>query len=311
MRDERNGNLSRGATELRERILVSSTVPSVVDVPWLLAHRGDPGVRVVDVRWSLAAPGRDAYAKGHVAGAAFVDLDTELSAATGPGRHPIPSAARVAEVFGALGVGPETHVVAYDDAAGSVAARAWFLLRGYGHDRVSILDGGFPAWVAAGGPVSTDVPTFLPRALALREALPEGEVVDKPHVRSLSDRRDASVRLIDVRARPRYLGETEPVDARPGHIPGAKSVPWSENVVTSPGDAAPHLRSAAELRALYTRALGDAREVVFYCGSGVTASLAVLAFERADLPGVRARLYEGSYSDWARDPSLPVAHGDE
>lgn len=286
-------------------------MPSVVDAAWLAAHLGDPLVRVVDVRWSLAASGRAAYAAAHVRGAAFVDLDTELSAPTGPGRHPIPSPARVAEVFGALGVGPETHVVAYDDAAGSIAARVWFLLRGYGHARVSILDGGFPAWIAARGAVSDEVPTFTPRALTLSSTWADGDVVDKAFVRAASEQRSDDVRLVDVRARPRYLGETEPVDARPGHVPGATNVPWSENVVTRPGDAAPHLRAPEELRALYTRALGGARDVVFYCGSGVTASFSLLAFERAALPGVRARLYEGSYSDWARDASLPVAQGDE
>ncbi|MBK6693756.1 MAG: sulfurtransferase [Myxococcales bacterium] len=264
-------------------------------------------LRVVDVRWSLSKRGRDAYAAGHVEGAAFLDLDVDLSAPSGPGRHPMPERAQLERVFGAIGVDATTHVVAYDDAGGAIAARVWFLLRRYGHERVSILDGGFPAWVAAGGPVSTDGPSFEPQALSL--AAPQrSDVVDKAFVERLALGGGVGrTLLLDARARERYRGDTEPVDARPGHIPSAVNAPFADLLVTK-ADGTTGLKSKSELEA-YFRSLGAgaADDIVVYCGSGVTACLDVLALERA---GFAALIYEGSYSDWARDDRLPVALGD-
>src|SRR6185437_941692 len=158
---------------LRPRVPMTSSSRSVpgpsaggsplVDVPWLAAHLDDPRVRVVDVRWYLAGKrGADEYARGHIPGAAFVDLDRELAAppARGPGRHPLPSAADFAAVLSRLGVGRETVVVAYDDAGGAIAARLWWLLRWFGHGGGRVLDGGLGAWIAAGHPLSTDSPAI-------------------------------------------------------------------------------------------------------------------------------------------------------
>lgn len=287
--------------------------PSAVSAAWLKDHVRDANVRVVDVRWALTAPGTTAKAAGrvaydadHVPGAVFVDLDTELAASSGPGRHPLPKAEQLAAVFGKAGVGPETHVVAYDDAGGSIAARVWFLLKRAGHVRVSILDGGYKAWRAAGGETTAKLPSFAARELTLRE--PEAvDVVDKRAMRILVGRDD--VRVIDVRAPERYRGETEPVDPRPGHVPSAKNVPWAQNLVAD-ADGVLRLRSPSELRALYTSTgVERAKEVVFYCGSSVTACLGLLAYERAGFRG--ARLYEGSWSDWSRDTTLPAARGEE
>ncbi len=287
---------------------MTSPTDPVVTAPWLMARpRPWSDLRVVDVRWSLSKRGRDAYAAGHVEGAAFLDLDVDLSAPSGPGRHPMPERAQLERVFGAIGVDATTHVVAYDDAGGAIAARVWFLLRRYGHERVSILDGGFPAWVAAGGPVSTDGPSFEPQALSL--AAPQrSDVVDKAFVERLALGGGVGrTLLLDARARERYRGDTEPVDARPGHIPSAVNAPFADLLVTK-ADGTTGLKSKSELEA-YFRSLGAgaADDIVVYCGSGVTACLDVLALERA---GFAALIYEGSYSDWARDDRLPVALGD-
>jgi thiosulfate/3-mercaptopyruvate sulfurtransferase len=280
-----------------------------VSADWLRAHAGDADVRVIDARWSLAASGREAYAAGHVPGAVFVDLEADITPTSGPGRHPIPGHEQVARVFGAAGVDDDTHVVAYDDAGGSVASRVWFLLRRYGHTRVSILDGGYRAWLAAGGAVSKETPHPEPRALHLRAASGE-DVVDKAYVRALGERlRTGEVLLLDARAVERYRGESEPIDARAGHIPGAKSAPWMDNLSASP-DGVARFRGDDELRALYT-SLGatKAKEVIVYCGSSVTSCLDIVGLERAGFGPVR--VYEGSWSEWARDPALPAALGDE
>jgi thiosulfate/3-mercaptopyruvate sulfurtransferase len=204
------------------------------------------------------------------------------------------------------GVGPETHVVAYDDAGGSIAARLWWLLRHFGHPLVSVLDGGITRWVAEGRPVVRDVPEPPPGAFVPRPA--EGQVADRDEVRRLS--RDPGAVVLDARAPERYEGRVEPVDPRAGHVPGAVSAPFAANLVpgAAGGGGGGRFKAPPELRAQYA-ALGVApgREVVVYCGSGVTACHDLLALH---LAGIRhARLYEGSWSDWSADPTLPVATG--
>ena len=276
----------------------------LVSVGWLRDRLGDAGVRVVDVRWYLTEPGRgrEEYLAGHIPGAVYMDIDTDLSAprGQGPGRHPLPSPAAFAAAAGRAGIRPDTHVVAYDAAGGAYAARLWWLLRYFGHERVSVLDGGWPAWQAAGGPAEAGesrVPTtsFTPRP---NRAL----VVDAAAVERL--RRDPRALLLDARATERYEGRVEPVDPRAGHIPGAVSAPYAGNL--RPDGT---LLSADELRARYD-ALGatNAEQVVCYCGSGVTAAHNVLALH---LAGRESLLYEGSWSDWASDPARPAATGPE
>jgi thiosulfate/3-mercaptopyruvate sulfurtransferase len=175
---------------------------------------------------------------------------------------------------------------------------------------VSVLDGGYGAWVGAGGATTRDVPTFAAKKLTLTPPRTD-DVVDKNAVRALAARGD--VVLVDVRAPERYRGETEPIDSRAGHIPGAKNIPWSRHVAAGEQDVQ-RLRTASEIRDLYASVGvgmgGGGADVVVYCGSGVTACLGLLALEMAGL-GERARLYEGSWSDWSRDASLPAAVGDE
>jgi thiosulfate/3-mercaptopyruvate sulfurtransferase len=276
----------------------------LVSVDWLAAHGGDPRVRVADVRWYLGGKrGADEYAAGHVPGAVFVDLDRDLAAprGEGPGRHPLPMKDAFAATLGRLGIGEGSIVVAYDDAGGAVAARLWWLLRYFGHGGGRVLDGGLGAWVAEGHALSTEVPAIEPVApLDLR---PGGaRIVDKTAVDVLRDRQDVSI--LDARAAERFEGRSEPVDARPGHVPGARSAPFVENLVAPGG----RLRSPDALRERY-RALGalEASTVVCYCGSGVTACHDLLALAIAGRED--AALYEGSWSDWAADPALPAATG--
>ncbi|ARQ68101.1 sulfurtransferase [Streptomyces marincola] len=252
---------------------------------------------LLDVRWRLGGPpGRPQYAAGHLPGAVYVDLDTELAAPPGPGgRHPLPDP----ELFGAAmrraGVSHGRPVVVYDDGQGWAAARAWWLLRWAGHPRVRVLDGGLAAWQGA---LDTGVPE--PR---------EGDFVPAPGALPVLDA-DGAARLaregvlLDARAAERYRGEVEPIDPVGGHIPGAVSAPTTENA-----GADGRLRPRAELAARYAElGAGPGVAVGVYCGSGVSAAHAVLALAEA---GVDAALYPGSWSEWTADPGRPVATGRE
>jgi len=280
-------------------------VRDLVTTEWLALHLDDPALRIADVRWYLdpSRKGRDAYARGHVPGAAFLDVDADLSAPGGgrgrpAGRHPWPSAEQVSRVMGAAGIGPDTLVVAYDDQAGAVAARLWYLLRAYGHDDVAVLDGGLPKWIAEGRPVTTGTPAVGPAAFAAR--LRPGFVLTKAEMLA----RDRTRPLLDARASERFRGETEPVDPRAGHIPGARSAPFSGNLSA---DALPVFLPPAALRERYA-ALGAERSApIVYCGSGVTACHDLLALRLAGLSG---SLYGGSWSEWSSDATLPAATGD-
>jgi thiosulfate/3-mercaptopyruvate sulfurtransferase len=282
--------------------------PALVSTEWLAAHLHDPGVRVADVRWYLPTTGkhgRTEYANGHIPGAVFVDLDTDLAApkGAGPGRHPLPSTDAFAAAMSRAGVGHETHVVAYDDTGGSTAARLWWLLRYFAHDRVSVLDGGIGRWVAEGRPLATEVPEVAAARFTPRRR--DGWVVDKEDVQRRRGAPGAVV--LDARAQERYQGLTEPIDPRAGHIPGARSAPYAGNLRDEPGA---RLKPPDELRARF-EALGvpGAQTVVSYCGSGVNACHNLLALHVAGYrDGV---LYEGSWSDWSNDPALPAATGPE
>jgi thiosulfate/3-mercaptopyruvate sulfurtransferase len=279
----------------------------LVTTAWLAEHLGEPELRVADVRWYLdpARRGRDAYAAGHIPGAVFLDVDEDLSAPGGgrgqpAGRHPWPGPDQVARGMGAAGIGPGTRVVAYDDQAGAVAGRLWYLLRAYGHDAVAVLDGGIVKWTAEGRPLEAGpVPPPAPAAFLPRPR--EGWVVSKGALAAES----ANALVLDARAAERYRGETEPIDPRAGHVPGARNAPYAANLTPGP---VPVFRPPAELRARYAALGAEARAPIVYCGSGVTACHDLLALELAGLSG---RLYAGSWSEWSADPTLPVATGEE
>jgi len=201
--------------------------------------------------------------------------------------------------MGRLGIGPATRVVAYDDQSGATAARLWYVLRAHGHDAVAVLDGGIPKWIAEGRALEAGEAAVAPARFEAK--LRPGWVVDKAAMRARG--RDALV--FDARAGERYRGETEPIDPRAGHVPGALSVPFAGNLTPDP---VPVFRPPAELRARFAAAGAEGREPIVYCGSGVTACHDLLALERA---GLRGRLYAGSWSEWSSDPSLPAATGPE
>jgi thiosulfate/3-mercaptopyruvate sulfurtransferase len=253
---------------------------------------------LLDVRWSLnGPPGIDEYLNGHIPGAVFVDLDRELSAPPGPGgRHPLPDAWSFTAAMRAAGVSSSRAVVVYDAATSMSAARAWWLLRYFGHRDVSVLDGGLAAWTAAGYPVAT-TPVVAG----------DGDFVASPGAMPLVDAAGAAQLasagvLLDSRAPERFRGDTEPVDPVAGHIPGARNRPASANL-----DSAGRFKGPEALREDYGElGIDDAAEVGAYCGSGVSAAHQVLALE---LAGYRAALYAGSWSEWITDPDRPVARG--
>lgn len=271
----------------------TSPLVSASDLRDLLA--GDRPPVVLDVRYRMGGPGGPSeHEAGHVPGAAYVDLGADLASPPGEGgRHPLPEPEVFNDAMQRAGVGLESSVVVYDDWAGHAASRAWWLLRHYGHRDVRVLDGGWSAWVAAGGEVETGPVAPVP-----------GDFHGAPGSMALVDADDAarvgqSGVLIDARAPERYRGEVEPVDPVAGHVPGAVNHPTAWNL-----DNHGHFKDAHELRESYARVgATDGREVAVYCGSGVTACHDVLALE---LLGVPAALYAGSWSDWITDPSRTV-----
>nr|WP_205245073.1 sulfurtransferase [Diaminobutyricibacter tongyongensis] len=255
--------------------------------------------RLLDVRWKLGGPpGRPLYEAGHIPGAVYVDLDTELAGHGLPtdGRHPVPAVADLQDAARRWGLNRGDAVVVYDDLSAMSAARAWWLLRYAGVRDVRVLDGGLSAWTAAGFPLET------------------GDIVPEPgdielaygHLPALSADEAAAVArdgvLLDARAAERYRGEVEPIDPRAGHVPGAISAPTTENLAADGRFLPPDLL-AARFAALGVTA--DA-PVGAYCGSGVTAAHEVLALELAGLQGV---VYPGSWSAWSNDPHRQVATG--
>lgn len=265
----------------------------LVDVATLARQLGE--VTVLDVRYRMGGPGGlEEFATGHVPGATYVDLDTDLAAPPGDGsrgRHPLPDDEVFAAAMRRAGVFAERPVVVYDDWAGHAAARCWWLLRHHGHTDVRVLDGGWAAWQSAGERVETG-PGELPEPGDLRADPGHLPVVDAATV-------GQDGVLIDARAPERYRGEVEPIDPVAGHVPGAVNVPTASNL-----DMHGRFRDPAQLAEVYT-AVGavPGADVAVYCGSGVTAAHDLLALE---LVGIRAALYPGSWSEWVADPGRPV-----
>jgi thiosulfate/3-mercaptopyruvate sulfurtransferase len=270
----------------------------------LAARLDDPAFVVVDVRHDLMQPdawGESEYRKAHLPGAGFAHMDRDLSAPkTGKnGRHPLPAPETAAALFGRLGIGADTQVVAYDQHAGMYAARLWWMLRWLGHDTVAVLDGGFDKWTRENHPTSTSVAPRAPREFPIRRVMATVGVQDI--LDSLPTR---SRFMIDARAAERFRGETEPIDPVAGHIPGAHSHPYAKNL-----NADQTFRSPAALRAAFSELLGPTspQRVVHMCGSGVTSCHNVLAMEIAGYG--TTTIYPGSWSEWCADPARPVATG--
>lgn len=273
----------------------SSSFGPLLSPPELASQLSSEGLRIIDIRWSLADPdgGRARYEQAHIPGAAFVDLDRDITGSTGAGRHPLPTREQFERAMRTAGVRRGDRVVIYDDGGGSVAARVWWLLRVYGHEAAAVLNGGIQAWP---GPFESGIVNPVEGDF-VAAAIDRSAYLDRNQVAALG----SGTVLIDVRAPERYAGETEPVDPVAGHIPGAVNVFWQDNLGPD-GRFLP----ADELRHRYeVVGVGEGGAVV-YCGSGVNASQAVLALELARLP---VRLYAGSWSDWCSHEGAPVATG--
>lgn len=250
-----------------------------------------------DCRYYLADhdKGRHEYAAAHIPGALFVDVHTDLAGGPGGGRHPLPTVDDFTHLLGRLGIASSTFVVAYDSSGGGTASRLWWMLRSIGHGQVAVLDGGYPAWVAAGQPVTAEVhaptPASYPSVDGWTDIVDAGAVAEGAAM---------GATVVDSRAPDRFRGENETVDPVAGHIPGAINIFHKDNVGSDF-----RMRPLVELAAHFA---GVGNSPIVYCGSGVTACHNLLAMS---LVGIgRARLYAGSWSDWIEDPERPVATGE-
>ena len=263
---------------------------------------GRPDVAVVDCRFTLVNPGagESAFLVGHIPGAVYAHLDRDLSDITkkGDGRHPWPDAATFTAKLGEWGITPHHQIVAYDDGDGAHAARFWTLMRMLGHEKVAVLDGGWARWTGMGSQVETH--PHKPMKARYTGQFDASRLLDAGQVQQSLD---AGEMLVDARATDRFRGENEMIDRIAGHVPGAVSRPYAENLVD--GRFKAPMQLADEFRALLGGKSPD--EVMVMCGSGVTACHHLLAMERAGLRG--ARLFTGSWSGWISDPSRPIATG--
>lgn len=279
---------------------------TLISAKTLAAHLNDPNWAVIDCRFTLgdASRGKEDYLRAHIPGAVYAHLDNDLCGPVIPGetgRHPLPDVSKLVDRFSRWGIGPDVQVVAYDDWPGiglAAAARLWWSLRWLGHEKVAVLDGGWGQWEAQGYAKKSGLEKraraeFIPKLNP--DIYADSEMADKM-------RQDPASRVVDSRTADRYRGENETIDPVAGHIPGAVSLPYVDHV----GEDG-LFQSAATLRSRFTDSLGSvpAPRVAFYCGSGVTAAVNVLAFAHAGLGD--ARLYVGSWSEWITDPERPVA----
>ena len=276
-------------------------ISDLVTADWLFENINNPYLRMVDCRWLLGQPeeGRHQYENGHIPGAVHLDVEKHLSGKEGPGRHPLPQKRDFQKILEEIGVSREMHVIAYDAGTGMPAPRLWWLLRYYGHERVSILDGGWRTWTTGGKPVEYQVPHY-----------PKGEFVARAKLKWLlnqkgvDDLRDnPEVVLLDVRTPERYRGEVEPIDARAGHIPGAVNLPFTQLINQETGCFLP----AEQLKEMFAQVGATKADItICYCGSGITACTNIFALR---LVGVEAKLYEGSWGEWSQDLSQPIVTG--
>ena len=272
---------------------------TVVNIQTLSAHLDDPRLILVDCSYDLAdqSAGLNTYMQAHIKGAVFADVHDDLSGppTTDQGRHPLPTPAALNALFSRLGIARQSQVIIYDNAAGCFAGRLWWLLRYMGHATVAVLDGGRQAWQQAGLTMvageETNKPTIF-QGTARKQRLVTVDQVPKAKL------------LVDSRAPARYRGEIETLDKIAGHIPGAVNHYWKNNL-----DELGCFKPPSHLRQDFSTLFGTTapQDVVFYCGSGVTACHNLLAVAHAGFES--PCLYAGSWSDWCSDPARPVALG--
>ena len=280
---------------------------TLIDVQHLAENLDTPGWVIVDCRFNLAdtAVGYKNYQTAHIPGAVYAHLDDDLSGPpiTDHGRHPLPTPQRLAQLFSRLGIDEMSQVVAYDDAGGMIAARLWWMLRYMGHETVAVLDGSWQAW---------QTPVLSRAEVA---ALPTNSGIERNDAAQFSgrprpkwlvtlDEVAEQPLLIDSRGAERYRGEVDPLDPQPGHIPGALNLPFANHL-----DGNGRFRTKDEMQATLTAVLGgkSGSQTTFYCGSGVTACLNLLAMAHVGMGN--GRLYVGSWSEWSSNPERPVARG--
>ena len=275
----------------------------LVDPGWLAAHLDDADLAVIDASWYLPSEGRDGraeYVAGHIPGAVYLDLSTDLADTRARVRNTVASPEALAEAFAGAGIGNSQCVVVYDRRAGYSAGRVWWSLRYVGHERVALLDGGYERWTAEGHPTRRGV-----------ESRPRARFAPRPRPELLRTRselleivRNGGAQLVDARSSARFQGREEESTRHRGHIPGSRNVAWRDHLEGDP----PRLRTAGRLRELYASAGVDlARPLVTTCGSGVTACLAALALTEIGCPDVS--VYDGSWAEWGDAEDLPVETG--
>lgn len=276
---------------------------SIVSSKWLLARMYEPDIVIVDCRFLMGNPdaGRELYKESHIPGAVYLDMEKDLSAPVGEhgGRHPLPDIFDLTVTLSRSGISNDSRVVAYDDQGGAMASRLWWLLKYLGHEQVFVLDEGFTAWVNAGFPVSSEQRTLIPAKFLA--TVQHSMLVEMDEVKELLG--DERVTLIDSREAPRYRGEVEPLDLVAGHIPGAINRFWKDGLTESGA------WKDADGQAERFTDLDRNRELIVYCGSGVTATPNFIALQEAGFSKVR--LYAGSWSDWISYSENPVAIGEE
>ncbi|WP_078546228.1 sulfurtransferase [Litchfieldia alkalitelluris] len=270
---------------------------NIVSVSWLNENISSENIKVIDCRFHLTDPvqGFNDYLEGHIPGALYFDLNKDLSSEVKEhgGRHPLPNIQDFSEKLGAAGITFETTVIAYDDQAGAFASRLWWLLRFIGHKKVFVLDEGYSAWINSGLPITKEIPQFQKL-----EYIPNQQ---QHFVANVEDVKQSIQQnkgyIIDSREAIRYKGIEEPIDNKAGHIPGAINHFWKDVLDNQ------KWKNKQQLEDLFTD-LDKDKEVVVYCGSGVTACPNVLALNELGFKNVQ--LYPGSWSDWITYPENPI-----
>ena len=280
-----------------------SDLDLLIEPDWLEASLGDEGVRIIDASWYLPSEQRDAraeYAAGHIPGASYLDLSTDLADPTSLLRNAVLDPEQLAHAFGRAGIGSEHRVVVYDRRGGYSSGRIWWTLRYAGHQRVGLLDGGFARWEREGRPVATEVPRL---SAVPFEAKPEPRWLRrKEDVLAVVENGGAVI--VDARSAARFRGEGPESARRAGHIPGSVNLPWSENLERDP----PTLRDRGALRRAYeARGVRFDLPVITTCGSGVTAALN--AFVLTLIGHADVSVYDGSWDEWGNAEDTPIEPG--
>ncbi|MBM7633340.1 sulfurtransferase [Geomicrobium sediminis] len=277
----------------------------IVTKEWLHEHLYDSQIVIADVRFDLMdeSKGRKEYTIDHIPGAIHFDLKKDLSDATKPkqegGRHPLPDVLTFVKLLERSGINEEKHVIVYDDQNGSMAGRLWWLLQYVGQQRVSILDENYTAWKNQGYPVTDAKPKLEP--VSFTPSIQADLVATMEEVKQKKDLED--VCLVDARAFERFAGQVEPLDQQAGHIPGARNLFWKENI-----NDAGTWKTKEQLQDIY-KTLKEKKEVIVYCGSGVSATANVIGMRQAGIQNVK--LYPGSWSEWSSYDDNPVGTKEE